>query len=261
MKTGVSNGQTSTGGVDALTDFCEAVAQDLTQLAMLHNAEADNDLIHSLRQSSFPQRLGLRLVTMRARASMDLLETALNELPQPLEQSHVDELAVDYANIYLTHTYRASPNESVWTDEENLERQQSMFEVREYYARFGLGAADWRQRADDHLVLQLQFLAHLFGHESPGQSLDTAARFMDEHLLRWLMTFADRVANRCATRFYAGINLLTAVYCEELRDLLVDILDQPRPTPEQIEARMQRGGNHAAEIPAAFIPGAGGPSW
>ena len=261
MKTGVSTGQTSTEGVEALTDFCEAVAEDLTQLAMLHNAEADNELIHRLRESGFPQRLGLKLVTMPARASMDLIETALNELPQPLDQSSADELAVDYANIYLTHAYRASPNESVWTDEENLERQQSMFEVREYYAGFGLGAADWRQRADDHLVLQLLFLAHLFGHESLEQSLDTAARFMDEHLLRWLLPFADRVANRCATRFYAGINLLTAVYCEELRDLLAVILDTARPTQEEIEARMQRSGNHAAEVPVAFIPGAGGPSW
>ena len=247
--------------VGALTEFCEAIAQDLAQLAVLHDAEADNALIDALRQSGFPQTLGLKLVTMRARASMDLFKKALAELPQPLEQAHRDTLAVDYANIYLTYAYRASPNESVWTDEENLERQQSMFEVREHYARYGIAAANWRQRADDHLVLQLQFLAHLFDQQPPNQALDTAARFMDEHLLRWLMPFADRVANRCMTQFYAAVNLLTAVYCEELRDLLAIILEQPRPTPQEIEARMQRSDNVANAVPAAFVPGAGGPSW
>lgn len=261
MTTEVSTGQIRADDTNTLTEFCEAVAEDLNQLAILHDAEVDDRLIDSLKASGFPQSLGLKLVSKRAHASIDLVEEALATLPQPLDRLSIDELAVDYANIYLTYVYRASPNESAWTDEENLERQQSMFDVREYYARFGLGAANWRQRADDHLVLQLQFLGHLIGHEAPTQSLETAARFMDEHLLRWLMVFADRIASRCATGFYAGINLLTAVYCDELRDLLALILDQPRPSPEEIEARMQGNSTGAADVPVAFVPGAGGPSW
>ena len=261
MKLEVTVGPNSAECLNTLTAFCQAIAEDLSQLAILHDAEADDRLIQSLKSSGFPRTLGLKLVSMRAHASMDLIENALAALPRALDQASIDELAVDYANIYLTYAYRASPNESVWTDEESLERQQSMFQVRDDYARHGLGAANWRQRADDHLVLQLQFLVHLFEHEGPLQSLETAARFMDDHLLRWLMPFADRVANRCATEFYAGINLLTAVYCEELRDLFALILDQPRPTPEEIEARMQAKSTGKEDVPVAFVPGAGGPSW
>jgi len=261
MKAELPIGQTNDECGNTLAEFCQAIAEDLTQLAVLHDAEAEDRLIQSLKSSGFPRTLGLKLVSKPAHALIDLVENALAALRQPLDQSLCDELAVDYANIYLTHAYRASPNESVWTDEENLERQQSMFQVRDEYGKYELGAANWRQRADDHLVLQLQFLVHLFGHEAPPQSLATAACFMDDHLLRWLMPFADRVANRCATEFYAGINLLTAVYCEELRDLLAIILDQPRPTREEIEARMQGNSAGTADVPVAFVPGAGGPSW
>jgi TorA maturation chaperone TorD len=244
-----------------LGDFCEAVAQDLAQLAVLHDAEADDTLIQSLKQSGFPLSLGMKLESEAGREALVMVQTALAGLPDRLDARQIDELAVDYAGIYLTHAYRASPNESVWVDEEQLERQQSMFEVRAYYARYGLGAPNWRKRADDHLVLQLQFLAHLFSQEHPDEALCTAIRFMDEHLLRWLLPFARRVAGRCATPFYAGINLLTGVYCEELRDVLAEALDTPRPTPEDIEASRQRARTDTPAIPVAFIPGAGGPSW
>lgn len=80
----------------------------------------------------------------------------------------------------------------------------------------------------DHLALQLQFLAHLFAPER-GDTLAEAARFMDEHLLRWLPLFARRVAERCQTLFFAALALLTDAYCEELRDLLALILTEPRP--------------------------------
>lgn len=254
-------GRSNPDSTGVLGDFCRAVAQDLAQLAILHDAEADNPLIQLLKQAGFPATLGMKLESTAAREALVLVEKALAGLPQPLDEQHADELAVDYAGIYLTHAYRASPNESVWVDEEHLERQQSMFEVREYYARYELGAANWRQRADDHLVLQLQFLAHLFDQEHLDQALTLAARFMDDHLLRWLMPFANRVASRCATPFYAGINLLTGVYCEELRDLLADIMDEPRPAPEEIEACMQRTRLNTPAVPIKFLPGADGPSW
>jgi TorA maturation chaperone TorD len=243
-----------------LDDFCRAVAQDLAELAVLHDAEVDASLLRSLKQSGFPA-LRLKLESRPAQEASALLERALTEIPESPDPQLIDDLAADFAGIYLTYAYRASPNESVWTDEENLERQQSMFEVREYYRRHGLGVENWRIRSDDHLVIQLQFLAHLFGDEDQLEHLATAARFMDEHLLRWVLSFARRVATRCVTPLYAGINLLTAAYCDELRDLLAEILDRPRPTEAEIESRVQADGARSTNIPVSFVPGAGGPSW
>ncbi len=113
-------------------------------------------------------------------------------------------------------------------------------------------------RSDDHLVIELRFLAHLLGSDDPV-SLNEAARFMDEHPLRWVEDFAQRVSARCETRFYAGLALLTAAYLDELRDLLVDLLDSPRPSREEIDARF-RTGAAPLDVEGPYLPGVA-PSW
>lgn len=239
-----------------LAEFAGAVAEDLRQLVALHHQEPDAALLNALRQTAFPRGLGLRLQGEGGLRALDLMDRALAALPKELDQPVMDELAADYASIYLTHGIQASPEESVWIDDENLACQQPMFQVRAWYARHDLAAPDWRTRPDDHLVLQLQFIAHLLAGEGVHNRLDEVARFMDEHLLRWLGRFADRVAARSITPYFAGVALLTAAYCDELRDILVETLGEPRPSTEEIDARM-RPRYQQEQRPVAFMPGMG----
>lgn len=248
---------------EVLEHFSNIVARDMQALALLHAAEPDAELLEALRASGFPRNLGLGLDADPGPDGSRLMGEALTAMADgadPASQAQLDELAVDYADTYLCLTHRASPCESFWLDEENLERQEPMFQVREYYRRHGLGAADWRKRSDDHLVLQLQFLAHLIGSSSRAPDymarLGEAARFMDDHLLRWLPQFSQRVASRCATRFFAGLACITEAYCEELRDLLAEILADPRPEPETVERRMKPRGV-SVEVPLPYVPGLG----
>jgi hypothetical protein len=138
-----------------------------------------------------------------------------------------------------------------------------MFQVRAWYRRHGLVVENWRMRPDDHLVTQLQFLGHLLDVEpSPGR-LTEIARFLDEHLLRWVGTFAERVAARCNTRLYAGLAQLTSAYLDELRDLAAGLLDSPRPTPDEVAERMRAKQvieDVEVTAPAPWIPGSS-PSW
>ena len=134
--------------------------------------------------------------------------------------------------------------------------QQSMFQVRSWYEAYGLEIPDWRLRPDDHLVYELQFIAWLLNQDNQIETLEKAATFMDEHLLRWLGNFGERVAIRCDTAYFAGAAALTAAYCEELRDILAEVLQQPRPTPEEIEERMQPR-QQPNEVPVKFMPGMG----
>ena len=134
-----------------------------------------------------------------------------------------------------------------------------MFQVRAYYRRHGLAAANWSERADDHLVLQLLFLRHLLQEPSP-ETVREAATFMDKHLLRWIDRFADQVTARCATPYFAGVAALTAAYVDALRDLLAEILDEPRPSAEEMEARMQPEKPTPCGSPSPYVPGAG-PGW
>lgn len=241
---------------DVLSDFRQAVAQDIMALAVLHNAELTSDLGEQLVSEQFPSGLQFQLLSDQGKETTQLLHDSIQLLDGKFDTPNLDELAADYTAIYLTHAFRASPYESVWIDEEGLAMQEPMFQIRAVYKRHGLTAQDWRKRSDDHLVLQLQFVSHLL---ETGAEFGEIARFLDEHLLRWLPDFSTRVASRCATPFYAGLSAFTATYVEEVRDSLSAILGEPRPTAEEIEQRMKTV--HTAPLPEPkYVPGTA-PSW
>jgi TorA maturation chaperone TorD len=245
--------------------LAHAVAEDLRLLACLHDRELDGSTLSALRSGGFPDNLVLMLEGEPARTATDLLRSALNQLEPDAGPETMDLLAVDYAAIYLNHTLRAAPNESVWLDEEELAMQAPMFEVREWMARHGLTVENWRVRPEDHLVHELEFLACILESEPIGEALEEAADFLDRHLLRWVPEFSRRVAARCETPFYAGLNALTGCHLDEVRDLLAEMTGAPRPTREEIEARIAAerpaGANPGkVETPLRYVPGAS-PSW
>jgi len=239
-----------------LSRFFNIVAEDLRMLSALHTREPDADLIRVLRDEQFPQGLGLKLTSELGRQACGVVADALKMLPDTPGQKVLDELAADYAGIYLNHRIQASAEESVWIDEENLTYQETMFQVREWYTRYGKSVPNWRIRPDDHLVFELEFIGLLLSAEVDRERLRETGRFMDEHLLRWLMDFAERVAARCDTPYFASIAMLTGVYCEELRDLIADVLDEPRPSKEEMDERMKPV-RTAESVPVAFVPGIG----
>ena len=242
---------------DPLTRFRTEAALDLMTLAQLHDRELTEETLAALCDEGFPRSLGLRLQGPLAEEATLLLDSALQRAVGP---GVLDALAADFAAIYLTHGYAASPCESVWLDEDGLAMQQPMFDVRARYARFGFAAQDWRKRPDDHLVHQLQFVAMLLERGDPA-ALTEAAGFLDDHTLRWLPPFAQRVGARAETPFYAGLALVSSVYLEELRDLLALVLDQPRPSADEIEQRARARRQEAAlPMPSTYVPGTA-PSW
>lgn len=188
---------------------------------------------------------------------IDILTTVVGQMV--LDRQHYDELAADFASIYLNHGISSAPCESVWLDDDGLVMQQPMFAVRKIYAKMGLKAPDWRKRPDDHLVHQLQFLAVLFEDDSDA-ALGEVATFLDEHTLRWVPDFAHRVAQRAGTPFYAGLAMLTHHYLDEVRETLAEILGQPRPTAEEIEQRTRQTVEVELPMPSAYVPGSS-PSW
>lgn len=240
--------------------FCAAAAEDLALLSLLHDRELDRDLVLALWEHCSEAFLGVGLRSPRGREAERLFREGLAEIPAGRGRQAMDRLAADYADIYLTHALRVSPCESVWLTEEGLTMQEPMFRVRAWYQRHGLAVADWRRRTDDHLVCQLRFLAHLFRQDAGEETLADAARFLDEHLLCWIDAFAQRVSTRCATPFYAGLALLTAAWLDEVRDLLAEVLDEPRPSAQEVAARRAAQRSEPVEVPGPWVPGAA-PGW
>jgi TorA maturation chaperone TorD len=237
----------------------EALADDIETLAMLQDRELTANVLRGLKSVGFPDNLGLKPASDRARQAFDLLRGAVTALPADPAPLLLDQLAADYAAIYLNGSLGASPYESVWLSDDHTTCHDAMFQMREIYAATGLQAADWRRRPDDHLVLQLQFIAHCLRHPADRAGWERTCRVLDEHLLRWLDDFAGRVAARCDTAIYAGLVLLTAAYIDTLRDLLAQRLQQRRPTQAEVKERCDAR-RRVEAVAVAFVPGTG-PSW
>jgi TorA maturation chaperone TorD len=196
----------------------EAIADDAETLAALHDRELTPAMIAALREANFPACLGLLPQTPEAVAAWQAMAAVMAELPASPGAAELDELAAEYAAIYLTGAYGTSPCESVWTDEDHLTCQSAMFQWRELHAAIGLATPDWRQRPDDHLVLQLLHIAHLARRTTTTYFGHDLARVLDEHTLRWLPQFAARVAARSMSPFYGALAVLTAAWLETVRN-------------------------------------------
>ena len=117
----------------------EAFADDAATLARLHDRELDTATIAALREVGFPGNLALLPQTAEAQDAWKTMGAALDYyIPASPAPADLDALAVEYAAIYLTGAYGASPTESVWLDQDHIACQQPMFDLREIYQAAGL---------------------------------------------------------------------------------------------------------------------------
>ncbi len=232
-----------------------ALVEDLDQLIRLHDRELDAETLAALRTAAFPGGLALSAADEAGETAYAKMAAALCENPT------LDELAADYAAIYLNNRFGASPYESVWLSDEHLACDRPMFELREIYAAAGWRGRDWRRRFDDHLVLQLHYLRRVL--DSAAVDPEKLAGFIDEHIGYWLPDWGQRVSSHCGTRFYAALAELTHVWLRRFRELLGEIHDLPLPSRERMGEKINRKlALDKAEIaPVRFMPGVEGPSW
>lgn len=237
-------------------DFAAAIAEDAESIAALHDRELTPEILAGLREVDFPDGLALIPAAISTASAWRAMRYTLALQPILPDVGWFDELAADYAAIYLTNAYGASPLESVWLDDEHLTCQEAMFQLRAIYAAAGLATPDWRQRPEDHLVLQLLYIAHAARHATVPDDWRALARMLDEHPLRWVDNFASRIVVCDGNSFYAVLAVLTAAWLKTLRTLLATHLGEAPPTREEIERRMQPKAKDCPP-PAAFVPGTG----
>ena len=145
-----------------------------------------------------------------------------------------DELRADYTRLMFTGDHvLAPPWESVYFSEERMLFQEQTMQVRAWYRRFGVDAANHAHEPDDHIGLELAFVAHLahlalvaLEQNEPGDFEDVLAaqrEFLSEHLLQWGGEWCDLVLIHASTDFFRGIALLTkGVFAEIAAILQID---------------------------------------
>ena len=207
-------------------------AEDLRALSWLHLEDRSPQVLLALFESGFPDTLSLIPSDQAEALAMAQALVDLKGGEGPIAGGHADELAADFANIYLTHGLRASPYESIWRDEDHLMLQAPTFAVRDFYRRHGMQVSNWRKMSDDHLCHQLDFVALLLQRDERRE----AALFMKMHLMTWLPEFAERVAMRAATPFYAALAAVTRACCEACQSRLPKVTVLPPVVPAKAAA-------------------------
>jgi TorA maturation chaperone TorD len=193
------------------------------------NTEARNWIQFLLKQDLFteaplgagrqPVQKGLELLQGWTAASQAL----------PLEKVML-ELQAD--NTYLfacVGNIIAPPWESVYFNKKRLVYQTQMLEVRSWYRHYGLVADKLFVEADDHIGLELIFVAYLSnqalktkqtGDVGNYDELVAAQRqFLSEHLLLWGGLWCDQVIKYARTDYYRGIALLIKGCMEEVAEV------------------------------------------
>ena len=176
-----------------------------------------SDLLHEAPFSALADGAALRMADALHDAAVD--DGAFEAFCQDLRQ--------DYAFLfYMVSVSKASPFESVYRTDDATMFGPTTLEVRHEYERFGLKLSASDSQPDDHLGIELAFLAELFARALDGDDaqastcLEAAWRFMHEHVLVFSDGYLGQVAEVARTDFYRDAARLIAASIHETADVL-----------------------------------------
>lgn len=143
----------------------------------------------------------------------------LEGVETPGTEESLQALRVDFTNLFLLSS---PPYEAALVDESGHLNSKATDRVTDFYRASGfnpgLGSGGSRHPgllAMDHISAELEFLSHLAGREEEAwreddralaaESLEQAARFMDEHYLRWMPLLTASTEEDAETGFYRAL--------------------------------------------------------
>ena len=130
------------------------------------------------------------------------------------EEEDAEMVRADFNRLFVGPArLLAHPWESVHRSEEHLLFDEQTAQVRTWYARYALAVPRLNQAPDDHIGLELEFLAHLGQRaladpEHASDVIADLAAFLSEHPAVWAPGFADLVSSRAEGPFYQGVGRL-----------------------------------------------------
>lgn len=152
----------------------------------------------------------------------------LRELARHRESGEsADDVAADHMALFIGPGHvPASPYESVHRSVEGLLFDEQTLQVREWYHRFGLTAPREGREPDDHIALELEFVAALLNaaidafeaeaDEDASMFVQSAAEFSAAHLTQWAPAWFGIVLTQSSTAFYRGVAQLGLGFVDEL---------------------------------------------
>lgn len=138
-------------------------------------------------------------------------------------KAYQDELREDYLRLFVGPGHlEAPPWESVYRSKEHLLFGEETMAVREFYRSFGLESKNKNREPEDHIGLEMEFMAYLnceaaakaAADEGFAEFLQGQRRFLKEHLQQWVPALCADIQKAAQTAFFRGLALFTRGWLE-----------------------------------------------
>jgi len=190
----------------------DALAAGFTVLARFHQEPPDEDTLATFRPMLDEWPLP---GTEGAARGLEVLRS-----PEALAEDAAS-IRADHAGLYGTLAVaRVAPYESVHRGQERLVFDEHTLQVRDAYRTLSLQAPKLNREPDDHIGLELEFVAQsclraldALDQGSPADAeryVRLGADFYRDHLGQWAPEMLGRVVGEAHTAFMTGLAHLTA---------------------------------------------------
>ena len=216
----------------ALTEYRRALYRLLSGLYL---TEVDAEQLAALKGLSFPYVAGNSDADEDLRQGYGLLETALAET----EEADLDELAADYAKIFLAageaSGSAAFPYASVYLDRKHRVGGDMDQKMKALYLARGREPDPKAYRTmHDHIGLMLEYMAILCDEQLAAadeeQTLNALLReqrdFLRDDLQSWVYAFTADVVKYAELKFYSGVALVTNGFLKKETEFLKEAADE-----------------------------------
>jgi TorA maturation chaperone TorD len=113
-----------------------------------------------------------------------------------------EQARVDYMRLLVgVGKVLAPPWGSVHLDEDRLLFNENTLRVRMYYEHYGMKLKEKYHEPDDHLGLELEFIAYLF----ENNKTDAARDFTEKYIVPWVFRWNEDIQKYARTDYYRGI--------------------------------------------------------
>lgn len=147
----------------------------------------------------------------------------------------LDELQSEYAHCFVGPAdLPAPPFESVHTDRRRTLLTETTLKVRRTYQASGFEPELCRRVPDDHVALELDFMAELGsralacaleGNDATAREyLKTSRKFLDDHLGVWAPKFARAMEEKANAPFYGKLASCAALFAAADQERLAEMV-------------------------------------
>lgn len=165
----------------------------------------------------------------------ELLRSFCSKIRGADKEAVIGDLARQYAFLFLgVGSENVALCESAYRNEGGLLFQNAYFDILEKYREVGLGKREDFPEPEDHLSLELAYMAHLSHRiissietgkeEEAGKYYQYQGSFLKDHLLSWIPQFAKSLSEISPSPFYKALAYLLEGYIKIDFELLDSLL-------------------------------------